>query len=346
MALRLALIGCGKVTERFHVPAALACSAVRLEALVDPELRRAEALAAMTDGAAALPGVEGLAGRIDAAVVAAPHHLHAELTCALLDQGIHVLVEKPMALDVASCDRMIAAAERHGATLAVGLVRRWYDASRWVKAAIEAGDLGPVLAVDAREGVVFSWQVVSDATFRRAMGGGVLADIGVHVLDLLAWWLGEPGVVAYRDDAMGGVEAECEIELAFPGGARGVVELSRTRTLRNSVVIRGENATLRVGAGVDPELVLEHAGRERVLSAHARARGAEPVQRLELLFEAQLRDLAAAVEGATAAPFVTGTEGRRSIALLEACRAVRTPLELPWLRPTPPARDQEAELPS
>jgi predicted dehydrogenase len=332
VALRLGLVGCGKVTERFHLPAALACPEVRLAALVDPDLRRAEALAGLADGASAHQDIGALAGRIDAAVVAAPHHLHADITCALLGQGIHVLVEKPMALDAASCDRMIAAAERHGATLAVGLVRRWYDASRWVKASLDAGDFGSVVSVDVREGAVFSWQVVSDATFRRAKGGGVLADIGVHVLDLLAWWLGDPTVVAYRDDAMGGVEAECEIELAFPGGASGVVELSRTRTLRNDVVIRFERATLRVGPGVDSDLRLEHDGRSRVLSGHAHAPGSERLARLEPLFEAQLRDLAAAVQDGRP-PFVTGRDGRRSIALLEACRAARAPLELPWLRP-------------
>ena len=333
MALRLALIGCGKVTERFHLPVALAQPQVTVAALVDPDEARAAELAALTEGAVALRDPGGLAGRVDAAIVAAPHHLHADIACSLFEQGIHVLVEKPMALDVASCDRMVDVAERHGAVLAVGLVRRWYDASRWVKDCLTAGDLGPIVSVDAREGAVFNWQVVSDATFRRSMGGGVLADIGVHVLDLLVWWLGDPERVAYRDDAMGGVEAECEIDLVFPGGVTGTVELSRTRTLRNSVVIRGERGTLTIGPGFDPELRLAHAGRERVLSAHAHGSRAERVTSLEALFDAQLLDFVEAVRDGRP-PFVTGTEGRRSIALLETCRSVREPLELPWLRPS------------
>ncbi len=332
MALRLALIGCGKVTERFHLPVALARPEVEVTALVDPDEARAAELAMQAEGAVALGDPSGLAGRVDAAIVAAPHHLHAVIASSLLEQGIHVLVEKPMALDVASCDRMIEVAERQGATLAVGLVRRWYDASHWVKDCLAAGDLGRVVSVDAREGAVFNWQVVSDATFRRSMGGGVLADIGVHVLDLLAWWLGDPEQVAYRDDAMGGVEAECEIDLVFPGGVTGVVELSRTRTLRNSVLIRGERATLTIGPGFDAELRLAHAGRERVLSAHAHRPHAERVTSLEALFDAQLLDFVEAVQDARP-PFVTGAEGCRSIALLEVCRSVREPLELPWLQP-------------
>lgn len=338
--LRLALIGCGKVTERFHLPVALACPEVRVSVLVDADATRAQRLAEGAQGALVMTELEGIAEHADAAIVAAPHHLHAELTCALLDEGVAVLVEKPMALDVVSCDRMIASAERSDVTLGVGLVRRWYDASRWVKACLDAGDLGRVVSVDAREGAVFNWQVVSDATFRRETGGGVLADIGAHVLDLLLWWLGDAQEVAYRDDAMGGVEAECEIDLVFDGGATGTVELSRTRTLRNTIVISCERGTLTVGPGFDPEIRIQHADRSRELSAHAHAPQAAPAARLEALFDAQLRDFAEAVR-MRRSPFVSGAEGRRSIVLLEACRRVREPLELPWLRPAP--RQQRAE---
>ena len=339
--LRLALIGCGKVTERFHLPVALACPEVRVSALIDPDPIRARQLAAGAEGALMMESPARIADHADAAIVAAPHHLHADIACSLLDQGLAVLVEKPMALDVASCDRMITAAERNDTVLAVGLVRRWYDASRWVKASLDAGDLGRVVSVDAREGAVFNWQVVSDATFRQAMGGGVLADIGTHVLDLLVWWLGDPQQVAYRDDAMGGVEAECEIDLVFPDGVTGTVELSRTRNLRNSIVIHCERGNLTIGPGFDPEIRLHHAARAHLLSAHAHAPQAPPATRLETLFDAQLRDFVAAVRERRPA-FVSGVEGRRSIALLDACRQAREPLELPWLRLTRPQRRGEA----
>ena len=332
LPLRLALIGCGKVTERFHLPVADACPDVHVTALVDPDVARARRLAAGVDGALAQASLAEIGDRADIAIVATPHHVHADITCTLLDQGIPVLVEKPMALDVASCDRMIAAAERNDAVLAVGLLRRWYDASRWVKASLEAGDLGAVTSVDAREGTVFAWGVVSDATFRRDMGGGVLSDIGTHVLDLLVWWLGDPHQVRYRDDAMGGVEAECEIDLVFAGGAAATVELSRTRTLRNSIVIHCERGTLTLGPGFDPEIQLHHRGRSHVLRAHAHAPRTPPATRPEMLFDAQLRDFVAAVREERPA-FVSGAEGRRSIALLDTCRRAREPLELPWLQP-------------
>lgn len=331
--LRLALIGCGRVTERFHLPVGLACPEVRVTALFDPDVGRAKALATNAPGARVLSRLEEVGDIAEAAIVAAPHHLHADVACDLLDRGIHVLVEKPMALDTGSCDRMLAAAERRGLVLAVGLLRRWYDASRWVKHMLENGDLGPVESVDVREGGRFGWRVASDATFRREMGGGVLSDIGVHVLDLLAWWLGDPQPVAYRDDAMGGVEADCEIELRFPGGSTGFVELSRTRVLRNTIIIRCKLGTLTIGPGFDPEVSLAYKGcAPMLLHGHIDPGGPETKPTLESYFDIQLRDFVNAVNGGQP-PFVDGNEGRRSIALLEACREIGTPLEYPWLRP-------------
>jgi predicted dehydrogenase len=329
--LRLAIIGGGRVTERYHLPVVMASPEVRLRAVVDPEPGRAAALAALVAGARGLRDAGELA-EIDAAIVATPHHLHAAIAAALLEQGIHVLVEKPMALDAASCDRMIAAAGAGSALLAVGLVRRWYDASGWLEELLAQGGLGRVERVEAREGSPFAWQVASDATFRRGAGGGVLADIGAHLLDLLCWWLGDPRPLAYRDDAMGGVEAEAELELEFPGGARGSVELSRTRQLRNTIVIRGERATASLGVGPDPEVWLRLAGSNRLLRGRIRPEGGGPAD-LTALFEAQLRDFVDAIREQRP-PFVSGLEGRRSVALIEACRRIRTSLELPWLAPS------------
>lgn len=90
-----------------------------LVAAVDPDVGRAERAAA-EHGCAALRGWEELAGKVDAAVVAAPTMLHAEIAGGLLESGIDVLVEKPIAPDIASAGRMIGAAERNGRVLQVG----------------------------------------------------------------------------------------------------------------------------------------------------------------------------------------------------------------------------------
>jgi predicted dehydrogenase len=329
--IRLAVIGGGKVSERFHLPVAKASDRFDLRVLVDRDLPRAQGLAKQHGVPVVTDRLDALEGAVDAAIVATPHHLHAPMTLDLLARGIHVLVEKPMALDVADCDAMIAAAAAAHKVLAVGLLRRFYPASRFIKEALDDGVIGSVTGFDAREGAVFNWQVASDATFRRDMGGGVLSDIGTHVLDLLVWWLGDPLEVAYADDAMGGVEADAEATLTLAGGVTGSVELSRTRVLRNTIVVRGHEGSLELGPAFDPDVRFTLTGRMS-LTGRVDGHGERRPARLEDVFALQLADFGRAIDEGNA-PFVSGAEGRRSIALLEACRRTRRPLELPWSVP-------------
>ena len=118
--------------------------------------------------------------------------------------------------------------------------------------------LGTIRSFDVREGMVFRWPVKSAAMFSPECGG-VLADIGTHVLDLLLWWFGDVAGFEYWDDAAGGVEADAVMHLEMASGVTGRVELSRTRDLRNSCVIRGERGTLEVGTKTDSTVTLTPA---------------------------------------------------------------------------------------
>jgi predicted dehydrogenase/nucleoside-diphosphate-sugar epimerase len=320
--LELAIVGCGAITELAHLPAAARLDGLRVTGLVDRDLRRAETLAARYGVPQAAADAARLDRRPDAVLIALPHHLHGPVSLGFLRRGVHVLVEKPMALTVAECDAMIGAAAAAGARLAVGLVRRFLPVTRLVKAILAGGALGPLASFDVREGRVYDWPTTSDSLFRReTAGGGVLVDAGVHVLDALLFWLGEMEVTACRDDGCGGVEAEAEVHLATAGGARGVVALSRMRELRNTVRLRGAAATLEASFYTG-EITLRRGAEVTVLDASADlpclAGTAEGMD----LFRAQLADFAAAVRGG-AEPAVPGAEGRRSVALLEACAAVR-----------------------
>ena len=72
----------------------------------------------------------------------------------------------------------------------------------------------------------------------------------MHALDLVLWWLGDHEGVDYYDDAVGGVEANCELHLKMKSGVSGLIEVSRTRGLRNTCVISGEHGALEVGSGI------------------------------------------------------------------------------------------------
>lgn len=328
--LHLAIIGCGAITELAHLPAAVALPGLQVTAVVDCRRERAAALARRFAVPQAASDVAELDELPDAALVALPHHLHAPVAIDLLRRGVHVLVEKPMALSTAECDAMIEAAGAPGVQLAVGLVRRFLPVSRLVRALLETEELGPIERFDAREGRVYDWPASSDSLLRRATaGGGVLVDIGVHVLDALLHWLGDLEVLECRDDAQGGVEADAEIDLVTARGVRGVVELSRTRALRNTVQIHGAAGMLE--ASFYTGEVTLHRGCQVIAVARdgdhpclaGTAEGKD-------LFRAQLTDFVDSIRSGRP-PAVSGEEGRRSVALLEACAARRRPLVLPWM---------------
>src|SRR5205807_5343383 len=151
----------------------------------------------------------------------------------------------------------------------------------------------------------------------RAEGGGVRADAGSHVLDLVLWWFGDYQSFRYRDDAMGGVEADCLLELEMRSGAKGRVELSRTRDLRNSCIINGERGTIEVGTKTDSIVTVEWTDGP-ALGGRGALDGRPSPTNLVDLFEPQLRQFVAAINFGDQ-PVVSGIEGRRSIELLSAC---------------------------
>jgi len=325
--LRIAVIGCGAVAERVHLPALARSQSAEPALLVDTSPERANDLAAAFRVPRTSSDFRSVIGQVDAAIVGVPHHLHASIAGVLLDAHVPVLVEKPMALNTTDCDRMIEAAERTRAVLAIGLLRRCAPALQWVKQAIDGGAIGPVESFDLREGSVYAWPVASASMFRPE-GGGVLADAGAHVLDLVVWWFGDWRRLSYKDDARGGVEADCLIELETEGGIRGRIELSRTRTMPNACVIRGPLGTIEVGTKTDAvvSVTLNGGG---TLSGRPIGDGQTSPAGLVDLFEPQLEQFIRAIRFGEH-PVVSGREGRRSVELMEACYRTRQPWVQPW----------------
>lgn len=320
----VAIVGCGAITQLAHLPAASREKRVRVVALVDVDLARAGALAAQYGVPRIVRDVTDLSEPPRAAVVALPHHLHAPISLSLLRRGIHVLVEKPMALSVRECDAMIDSAGHSGAVLAVGLVRRFCPEVERAKAIIGSGALGAIRGFDVREGRIYDWNPSSDFVLdRKRAGGGVLVEAGVHVLDTLLFLLGDLSVERYADDSYGGVEAEAALTLALERGGTGFVELSRTRELRNTTLIHGSGATLEIDL-YRRRLTLHRGGSCEDVSFDQRP--------FERIFDLQLADWVDAIDNGRS-PSVSGLEGRRSIGLIETCYASRTLLELPWVAP-------------
>lgn len=195
--VRFGIYGYGKVAG-LHAKALEATPGVRLVSVCGRDSVKREAFAARhavqaRADAAAMAREDG----VEAVIVTTPHPLHRAHSVECSEAGLHTLVEKPMALSVADCDAMIAAASRagggQGRLLGVVSQRRWYPSVRRIRSALDTGRLGrPVLG----QVVMLGWR--DEAYYRSdpwrgswdGEGGGVLVNQAPHQLDLLSWLMG------------------------------------------------------------------------------------------------------------------------------------------------------------
>jgi predicted dehydrogenase len=179
--LRLAIIGCGAVTNMLYVPAlqkiADRCQVV---AVVDKDINRAKKTASALGTEIITENYKSLLdnSKIDAAIVALPHFLHAPITIDLLNAGINVICEKPMAQNLEEARKMIEIQKDTGKILAIGLFRRFYPSVQMIREIIKRNLLGPVKRFLWLEGEEkYSWPAQSAFFFnRKQAGGGVLID--------------------------------------------------------------------------------------------------------------------------------------------------------------------------
>ena len=189
---RVALFGCGWIQD-FHARGVRAHPSGRLVAVANHREESARAFAERHGIPRVTTDWEELARdpEIDAAVVATPNALHAPQAIALLEAGTHVLVEKPMAISVAECDRMIEAAGTSGASLMVAHCWRFREEVIGVRDRIAAGELGEIVKTRGY-GVHADWGPKGWFTDPALAGGGALPDMGVHAIDTARFLLGDP----------------------------------------------------------------------------------------------------------------------------------------------------------
>jgi len=243
--------------------------------------------------------------QVQAVAIVTPTTLHAEMTIAALDAGKHVFVEKPLALDVPTCERVESVARRHPQLVAmVGFVRRFDAHYQEAKAQIDAGRIGRPFLVRSQTCDMND----PDGFFVRfaPTSGGIFLDCSVHDIDLARWLLGNPK--ALRAFASGTIAlhpglADCgDVDnglaiVEFEGGARAQLYASRTLAHGHeaSTEIIGTAGSVSVGVGAHRDRVQSRdAGgvHHRVLVDFVE-RFAEAFQREMAAFVAACKDKAA-----------------------------------------------------
>lgn len=168
----------------------------------------------------------------DVVVICAPHPLHMPLALDCFAAGAHVLVEKPVAVEVAEADAMISAAEAAGRLLVVNFQERFRPAVEAARQLIAAGELGDLVRVLCVEPWFRTAAYYRSATWRGSWsneGGGVLMNQAPHTLDRLCYLAGSPvSVWGWTRTLRHAIETEdaAQAMLVYPNGAPGYVEVS------------------------------------------------------------------------------------------------------------------------
>jgi predicted dehydrogenase len=192
--LRLGFIGCGSIAE-IHAEAALSAGSQPV-AFFDVDESRARQLADRFGATMATSSLASLlASACDAVVVAVPNHLHKDMALAAIEAGKDLLLEKPMAMNLAECDAIIVAARARKRIVMMNFVCRSSPAALAAQTFVRDGRLGRLYHIKAaiyrRRGIpgLGRW-----FTTKSQSGGGVLIDIGVHLIDLGLHMAGHPRV--------------------------------------------------------------------------------------------------------------------------------------------------------
>jgi predicted dehydrogenase len=331
MKVRIGIVGCGAIAENLHIPAVLSHELATLSALVDTDLDRCRRLAARHDVRQIADRLEGVANSVDAVILATPPHTHRAIAEDALARGLHLLCEKPLANTVLDCEAMTAAARRAGRVLAATHMFRFYPVRRQLPDLVRQHGLGKIRKVVASEGKPYSWPTVTGYTVRREMvPGGVLINAGVHTLDTLIWWFGDPTGFSYEDDSVGGLESNVRMRLEFPGGVTVTFRQSRTCSLPYEIRVVADHGEI----AFHTNSVLEYTVRKS--GSPARHQCISDVSDGMDWARLQLDDFIECTSG-NAEPFVSGIEATRVIRLVESCYASKRARPLPSHAPLPGA---------
>jgi predicted dehydrogenase len=330
-----AIVGCGMIA-RFHARALADVPGARVAALISRTRANAEKMAVelglncflAPDLAAALARPD-----VDAVIVTTPSGAHQEPAVAAATAGKHVVVEKPLEITAARCDRIIDACDRAGVMLCTIFPSRFGDANRALKAAVDAGKFGRVTLAETTCKWWRPQSYYDEGGWKGTQaldGGGALMNQAIHNVDLLLWLMGPPTHVSGFTATLAHERIEVEDTavacLRFASGALCVIQAATSvhPGLPKTIAVHGDRGTAVIEQDdvlrwdFTPETDADRATKARfAVKAGASGGASNPAAISHQGHARQLADFVRAAEGG-GAPAVDGREGRRAVAVIEA----------------------------
>jgi scyllo-inositol 2-dehydrogenase (NADP+) len=234
-SLRAGIAGYGLAGEVFHAPLIDAVDGIDVAGIVTTNAERQARVSSAYPDARVVPDVDELWDGIDLLVIAAPNRAHVPLGLAAVEHGVALVVDKPLAPNAADGARLIEAAEAAGVPLTVFQNRRLDGDFLTLRGLLERGELGAVTRFESRferfrPELSDGWRELGDA----AEGGGLLLDLGAHLVDQARVLFGPPlRVYAELDQRRPGgqVEDDVFVALEHAGGVRSHLWMSAVAPL-------------------------------------------------------------------------------------------------------------------
>jgi predicted dehydrogenase len=320
--LRIAVVGAGRIGLTHAENLARRVRGGRLVAVTTSNPERAEAARRACGAVTVHPSIEALLDQkqLDAVVIASSTSAHVENVERCASAGLHILCEKPLALNLPDCDRAVAAAAEAGVKLMVGHVRRFDSGYLQAKRVIDEGAIGRPVIYRAISG---DMDPPPSGFADLGVSGGLILDSMYHDIYLGRWLMADEIVRVYGEgDALvdEGVRSVGDVDNAvvsvrFAGGAMGTLTASRVtrygHDLRGEVI--GDEGAVQIGRfRHTPLRLLDRHGVHHDM-AHTTP------ERMGDAFNAMLQAFVDCVRNDTEAP-VSTVDGRATVATAVAAR--------------------------
>ncbi len=338
--VRFGIIGCGRIAYK-HAEAIMGLAEAQLVAVCDIVPERAGEFGTKYGAEPYLDYREMLerAG-LDVITIATPSDLHAEIGIVAARAGKHVLVEKPMAMTLASADALIEACSAAGVKLGVIHQNRFNKAIKLTRQAVEQGRFGKLTHGQATVRWTRDDNYYAQAPWRgtRLQDGGVLMNQSIHNIDLLQWMFGPvESVFGYTATNLRKIEMEDVgvAALKFKSGALGVIEASSTiypKNIEETLNIFGESGSVIVGGiAVNRIECWEFPGADSEKQEIISRQESDPPSVYGFGHRELIADMIRAI-WEDRLPAVPGEEGRKALEIILAiykCQRTGQPVYLP-----------------
>ena len=326
--LKIGIVGAGKICQGVHLPAYDKIDNTEITAICDINEARLEELKSKYPNARFYTNYKKMLDteKLDAVDICTPNNLHSKVAIYALNKGINVMCEKPDAINVKEAEKMKDAAEKSGKTLMVMRNNRYRPSTKFLKQYIAEGKMGEIYAGRCgwirRRGIP-GWG--GWFTDKAQAGGGPLIDLGVHIIDLAMYLMGnaKPTTVSgctyskfpHTSYSKTDVEDLAMGFIRFDNGACLQIEFSWASNIKEDqmfVELRGEKAGSRM-SGIDCkfEVYTEECGVNACLNPDINDyRGMQH-------HEANIRHFIDVIEG-KAEPDFTPEQGVNMVKILEA----------------------------